>query len=664
MPRSQNLCLLAKIASGCVAWLLLTSATVAQFPPPLPGPDPDPPPIPGSGDGNGFPDIVIPPGAVVTIMPGGVQITVRSNPNGPELAETAALDLAPQVFLVNTPIGEIPITVRPAGPNVTAAPAPIPQPPSFRPPPIFSAPLPAGSGARALGFAGAFVAIADDATAASWNPAGLVQLERPEISAVFRYSYTKNDHTSSDPDFIVDENDYNSEGVNYMSAAIPYFFESADRKAVFSLNYQEAYDFTHSFRSRIKDGSSRRATSSNSRTFTESQTDTLFFETGSIEMKISSEFTTRSSSTLNQIIETALTSDLQFEQEGVIEAASPAFALEISPTLSFGAALNYYQDSPFSSRKIRSRTFASYVATSESTAHVIDRRSTTGSFTSHGVVGIPDAGVTPGFEFDLGESSGTYPEFGDSSSSTERDSSMVRGTYEEINEFDDLHGYNANFGLLWTASKYLDFGFSMDLPWTADAEQKKTVRTTADTFDGSGSRLINSDESVLTEMKNVEFDFPLFWTVGASARIPGKWWPRLRTSVDVGQTLWSNFAFTVEGEGKLNPLDGTPYGENKIDDTWFARGGVEYIWLLKKTEIPFRIGLIWEQRPAIGNPDEYRGFTLGSGISLGKDPGKLIIDFAYSYLAADGVQTVVPEQAGLTTDTKQQQFFISAIYHF
>jgi long-subunit fatty acid transport protein len=37
-------------------------------------------------------------------------------------------------------------------------------------------------GARSLGFGGAFVAIADDATAAYANPAGLVQLVRPEIS--------------------------------------------------------------------------------------------------------------------------------------------------------------------------------------------------------------------------------------------------------------------------------------------------------------------------------------------------------------------------------------------------------------------------------------------------------------------------------------------------
>ena len=45
-------------------------------------------------------------------------------------------------------------------------------------------PNPVGAGARALGMGGAFIGVADDATAASWNPGGLIQLETPEVSAV------------------------------------------------------------------------------------------------------------------------------------------------------------------------------------------------------------------------------------------------------------------------------------------------------------------------------------------------------------------------------------------------------------------------------------------------------------------------------------------------
>lgn len=41
-----------------------------------------------------------------------------------------------------------------------------------------------GAGARAMGLGGAFIAVADDATAVSFNPAGLAQLLQPEVSFV------------------------------------------------------------------------------------------------------------------------------------------------------------------------------------------------------------------------------------------------------------------------------------------------------------------------------------------------------------------------------------------------------------------------------------------------------------------------------------------------
>jgi hypothetical protein len=43
-----------------------------------------------------------------------------------------------------------------------------------------------GLGARALGLGGAFVGVADDATAGFWNPAGLVQIQKPTFGAFFR----------------------------------------------------------------------------------------------------------------------------------------------------------------------------------------------------------------------------------------------------------------------------------------------------------------------------------------------------------------------------------------------------------------------------------------------------------------------------------------------
>lgn len=44
-----------------------------------------------------------------------------------------------------------------------------------------------GAGARAAGMGGAFIGVADDATAITWNPGGLTQLYRPEVSVVGRF---------------------------------------------------------------------------------------------------------------------------------------------------------------------------------------------------------------------------------------------------------------------------------------------------------------------------------------------------------------------------------------------------------------------------------------------------------------------------------------------
>ncbi len=50
-----------------------------------------------------------------------------------------------------------------------------------------------GAGARAMGMGGAFTAVCDDATATFYNPAGLVQLKRPEITLV---GFHRNDSNS------------------------------------------------------------------------------------------------------------------------------------------------------------------------------------------------------------------------------------------------------------------------------------------------------------------------------------------------------------------------------------------------------------------------------------------------------------------------------------
>ncbi|MCP4105138.1 MAG: hypothetical protein GY749_06320 [Desulfobacteraceae bacterium] len=106
---------------------------------------------------------------------------------------------------------------------------------------IPSSPNPVGSGARAIGMGGAFIAIADDATAASWNPGGLSQLERPEISfAVSGFDRTERNSFDNSPESSGNQS-VSELRINYLGAVYP--FKAWRRNMVVSVNYQNLYDF-------------------------------------------------------------------------------------------------------------------------------------------------------------------------------------------------------------------------------------------------------------------------------------------------------------------------------------------------------------------------------------------------------------------------------------
>ena len=109
---------------------------------------------------------------------------------------------------------------------------------------VSSSPNPVGSGARAVGMGGAFIAIADDATAASWNPAGLIQLETPELSIVGAYVDRQEDFSSVVHPEINNKGKADDANINYFSATYPFQFH---RNMVVSLNYQRLYEFERSF---------------------------------------------------------------------------------------------------------------------------------------------------------------------------------------------------------------------------------------------------------------------------------------------------------------------------------------------------------------------------------------------------------------------------------
>jgi long-subunit fatty acid transport protein len=174
---------------------------------------------------------------------------------------------------------------------------------------IASSPSPVGSGARAAGYGNAFIAIADDATAASWNPGGLVQLERPEFSAVGDLNVRVEDFSGSPGAAGGPSGTTTTASLNYFSVVVPFSLFQLNMAA--SVNFQRTMDFDRD----------------------------LGF--GIIQ---------------DQLPVLELHQDVQVRQRGALNTVSPAFCLQITPRLSLGAAVNVWLDDIFHGRAWESHT--------------------------------------------------------------------------------------------------------------------------------------------------------------------------------------------------------------------------------------------------------------------------------------------------------------------
>ncbi|NOY81100.1 MAG: hypothetical protein GXP31_08860 [Kiritimatiellaeota bacterium] len=161
---------------------------------------------------------------------------------------------------------------------------------------IGSSPNPVGSGARALGQGNAFIAVADDATAASWNPGGLSQLERPELSLAIetvrrREGTYFGGASGNDSADTLRLNDF-----NYVSIGFPFFWR---RNMVLYLNYLKLYNFNKTL-------------------------DYPYARDFGGGLKVDEDFS--------------------FHQSGDFSVIGPAFGIDVTAKLSLGMALNIWND--------------------------------------------------------------------------------------------------------------------------------------------------------------------------------------------------------------------------------------------------------------------------------------------------------------------------------
>ncbi|KGJ99063.1 OmpP1/FadL family transporter [Thalassotalea sp. ND16A] len=159
---------------------------------------------------------------------------------------------------------------------------------------------PVGSGARALGQGGSFIAVADDATAASWNPGALTQLRTTELAIAYSYTDLTEDNSFSAEPQLNGEQTVDSSDINYLAFSVPCGADTCGKNMVFSVNYQRLYDLSRQW-----------------------------------NMARNPEDDDIS----NDVSET-----LQYKQQGSLSALGLAYAVQLTDTLSVGATLNFWQD--------------------------------------------------------------------------------------------------------------------------------------------------------------------------------------------------------------------------------------------------------------------------------------------------------------------------------
>jgi len=412
---------------------------------------------------------------------------------------------------------------------------------------IPSSPNPVGSGARALGMGGAFIAVADDATAASWNPGGLIQLQQPEFSVVGAWFHRAEDNAFAFRPESSGEQTVSESRLNYLSAAYP--FTIWNRNMVVSLNYQHLYDFSREWHfPLITPGENR-----------------------------SDEY-------------------VDYESAGSLSAWGLAYCAEIiRGKLSFGFTLNFWEDG-FHKNEWENRLLQK------------------------------GTGVNQGETF-----------------------------AREIRSYDKyaFSGFNMNFGILWELSEKFHLGMILKTPFEAELRHKHILDSSTQYPELPPAY---ESETFNTFDRDAEMDMPMSYGIGFFYRFSDALW----LSLDIYRTEWDDFVFRDAEGNETSPITGKSPETSDIDPTHQVRMGFEYLFIKDNYEIPLCAGVFYDPAPAEGSPDDFFGFSIGSGIGI----GKFKFDLAYQYRFGNNVSGSILKAYGFSQDMAEHTLYSSLILYF
>ncbi len=409
---------------------------------------------------------------------------------------------------------------------------------------------PVGSGARAIGRGGAFIAVADDATAASWNPGGLIQLKRkPELSIVISGFDRKEDNNfgihpeSSGLSSVFGGN------INYFSLAGS--FELFNRNMSLALTYQHLYDFNREWVFPFK-----------------LDTDREF-----------SEY------------------NWDYKQEGNLSALGFSYCVQVIPRLSMGFTLNFWKNG-LTENKWEQK------------------------------YNIKGSGIIL------------------------RSQESFTQEYNKTEEY-SFSGFNVNLGALYRINRKLTLGFVVKTPFKADIEYKVKEK---EVFDYLSTPNVDNNNEPEPDIENGKIEMPMSCGIGFVYNFSDN----LSISADFYRTEWDDFIYRDEKGREKNPI--TDISESDIDPTHQVRIGVEYLFInvKKRYVVPIRAGIFYDPAPSEGSPDNFYGFSLGSGVTI---INWFSLDIAYQYRFGNDVGSSVFKDMQFSQDVHEHMIYLSMILY-
>lgn len=215
-----------------------------------------------------------------------------------------------------------------------------------------------------------------------------------------------------------------------------------------------------------------------------------------------------------------------------------------------------------------------------------------------------------------------------------------------------FNGVNANLGFLWNINSSLSIGGVLKTPFSADLNRKSNWSYSIEFPDNPSSKINESD----TADEDQKLDMPMSYGIGVAYRFSDQF----TASFDVYRTEWDDFILTDADGNKISPISGKPESDADVDPTTQVRLGAEYLIINDRFIVPVRGGAFYDPAPAEGNPDDIYGFSLGTGIAM----GKIVFDLAYQYRYGNEIGTYIMESIDFSMDIREHTVYASLIYHF